>query len=106
MRLIDADALEDVLVNHGFCYCEGNEYNNGVADGFLLARDDVKEAPTIEAEPVRHGHWIKVGCSFFGVSRGVSRYECSVCHYTDEHNESREVPYCWQCGARMHKEAL
>lgn len=21
MRLIDADALEDVLVNHGFCYC-------------------------------------------------------------------------------------
>lgn len=96
MRLIDADALEDVLVNHGFCYCVGNEYNNGVADGFLLARDDVKEAPTIESE-LRHGHWIKVGCSFYG----VSRYECSVCHYTDEHNESREVPYCWQCGARM-----
>ena len=100
MRLIDADALEDVLVNHGFCYCGENEYSDGVAEGFLLARDDVENAPTIEAEPVRQGHWIKVGCSFFG----VSRYECSVCHYTDEHNESREVPYCWQCGARMEND--
>ena len=54
----------------------------------------------LEVEPTRHGHWIKVGCSFFG----VSRYECSVCHYTDEHNESREVPYCWQCGARMEND--
>ena len=52
MRLIDADALEDALVNHGFCYCGENEYNDGVADGFLLARDDVKEAPTIYAEPI------------------------------------------------------
>lgn len=97
MRLIDADALEDVLLNHGFCYCNESDYSDGVADGFLLARDDVKEAPTIEAEPVRQGHWIKVGCSHYG----VSTYECSVCHYTDEHNESREVPYCWHCGALM-----
>ena len=97
MRLIDADKLEDILVNHGFCYCNESDYSDGVASGFLLARDDVKEAPTIEAEPVRQGHWIKVGCSHYG----VSTYECSVCHYTDEHNESREVPYCWQCGARM-----
>lgn len=52
MRLIDADALEDVLVNHGFCYCGENEYNDGVADGFLLARDDVKQAPTIDAVEV------------------------------------------------------
>ena len=52
MRLIDADALEDVLVNHGFCYCNESDYSDGVASGFLLARDDVKNAPTIDAVEV------------------------------------------------------
>lgn len=52
MRLIDADALEDVLHNHGFWYCGETEYTNGVVDGFSLAIDDVKEAPTIEAVQV------------------------------------------------------
>lgn len=52
MRLIDADALEDVLLNHGFCYCGESDYSNGVAEGFLYARDDVKEAPTIDAVQV------------------------------------------------------
>ena len=52
MRLIDADALEDVLVNHGFCFCNESDYSDGVAAGFLLAINDVIEAPTIEAEPI------------------------------------------------------
>lgn len=57
MRLIDADKLEDVLVNHGFCYCGENEYNDGVADGFLLATDDVKEAPTIDVVRCKDCRW-------------------------------------------------
>lgn len=100
MRLIDADKLEDVLAKHQAHYYGDSDYYEGISQGFNLARYDVKEAPTIEAELIRQGHWIKVGCSFFG----VSRYECSVCHYTDEHNESREVPYCPHCGARMDEE--
>lgn len=52
MKLIDADRLEDVLVNDGFRYCGINEYHDGIARGFLLAIDDVQEAPTIDAEPV------------------------------------------------------
>lgn len=52
---------------------------------------------TVEAEPVRHGHWIKKDHVFYD----NYRYECSECHHYDEHSESREVPYCWHCGALM-----
>lgn len=114
MRLIDADALYDDVMER---YCKDCEKRKGMKRGkwrviYEIGEapcracdvDDLKmeldEAPTIEAEPVRQGHWIKVGCSHYG----VSTYECSVCHYTDEHNESREVPYCWQCGARMEND--
>lgn len=98
MRLIDGDALEDALVNHGFCYCGENEYNDGVADGFLLARDDVKEAQTIDAELVRHGEWI--GKPIIG---GYSRVRCSVCD--DVFLEiNGKWKYCPHCGAKMHKE--
>ena len=112
MRLIDADEFIKEINNR--CESAIKWGINGIADHneeikiraeqavavFCEASLTAKKMPTIDAEPVRHGHWIKVGCSFYG----VSRYECSVCHYTDEHNESREVPYCWQCGARMEND--
>ena len=44
----------------------------------------------LEAEPVKHGRWLKNG----------DRYcECSVCHH--EGNISGQDNYCWYCGARM-----
>lgn len=97
MRLIDADALEDVLVNHGFCYCGENEYNDGVADGFLLARDDVKEAPTIDAEPIRHGKWTITEVFDF------KNMTCSSCGWLYEYHAGMEEEwnYCPHCGARM-----
>lgn len=83
MRLIDADALEDVLVNHGFCYCGENEYNDGVADGFLLARDDVKQAPTIDAvEVVRCKD-----CKYY-----ESKCDYPFCYYTENNVETDD--YC------------
>lgn len=93
MRLIDADALEDVLVNHGFCYCGENKYLNGIARGFLLARDDVREAPTIDAKPTRHGKWIKVG---------DNTYRCSRCNEVSCCNGN----FCTDCGAKMDEEEL
>lgn len=90
MRLIDGDELLKPVGSY-----ERVKYTYEYGD--VVTVEDIELMPTIEAEPIRHGKWIKVGCSHFG----VSTYECSVCHYTDEHNESREVPYCWQCGALM-----
>lgn len=118
MRLIDADALEDALVNHGFCYCGENEYNDGVADGFLLARDDVKKAPTIDAEPVRRGKWKIKTINTFDLAYGTTGYEpvyqCSVCGGVMESYLRLDEPimpedanfprYCPNCGAKMDKE--
>ena len=29
------------------------------------------------------------------------RFECSLCGWSDEHNDKMIVPYCWHCGAEM-----
>lgn len=101
MRLIDADALRETMFHRAFeMDSDMQKWDGGCWIRYKLFENALENAPTIEAEPIRHGKWIKVECSHFG----VSRYECSVCHYTDEHNESREVPYCWQCGARMEND--
>ena len=46
------------------------------------------------------GQWIRTG----SLGNGNAHYECSECHYGDEHAESQEVPYCWHCGAYMRGE--
>ena len=46
------------------------------------------------------GKWIRTG----SLGNGNAHYECSNCHYGDEHAESQEVPYCWHCGADMRGE--
>lgn len=51
-RLIDADKLEDVLAKHQTHYYGDSDYYEGISQGFNLARYDVKEAPTIDAELV------------------------------------------------------
>lgn len=98
MRLIDADALEDVLVNHGFCYCNESDYSDGVAYGFLLARDDVKEAPTIDAKLVSYSKWDAVDEDDF-------HYRCFRCGFNAYGNTTEVMDgtfrYCPHCGARM-----
>lgn len=83
MRLIDADALTqswDVL-------------SNGKAFDFYDI-DEIANAPTIDAETVRHGHWI----------------ECPLRKYPKEHIDVCSVcnskalakyNYCPNCGAKM-----
>lgn len=99
MRLIDADKLEDILVNHGFCYCNESDYSDGVASGFLLARDDVKEAPTIEAEPVRHGKWI---VDVEDWRHQIEWFKCSQCDFPT----STAYNYCPHCGAIMDENEI
>ena len=51
----------------------------------------IEEVPPIEAEPVKHGRWIKSKKSDYN-------WECSNCGYglTDY-----RTTYCYDCGARM-----
>lgn len=126
MRIIDADALKEVIWNN--VYLVQDVFNSRDCGMFWTGGIEkaIDEAPTIDIDsiiaehenigyekghrdgyaeavdtkPVRHGHWIKREHAHSSDS-GIYRYECSECHCSDEHNESREVPYCWQCGALM-----
>lgn len=103
MRLIDADALEEALREHKFDYSGQSDYFDGVVDGLMLARDDVREAPTIDAEPIRHGKWRKVDYQIcVGKGAFVDALECSVC----EEPNYEMSNYCPRCGAKMYKEEL
>ena len=99
MRLIDAD----VLVKHKVTGEIGN-LSGDFVPGFAIAN-----APTIEAEPVRHGRW---------VHDDLGHTYCSACHeripyihcYIDEPDfdwdeewdeEMPESAYCSHCGAKM-----
>lgn len=53
----------------------------------------------LSGEERPQGEWIRTG----SLGNGNAHYECSKCHYGDEHAESQEVPYCWHCGASMKK---
>ena len=52
----------------------------------------VKYFPSADAQPVRHGHWEKIGKpTWWGL------YECSECHKTC----SVDHTYCPHCGSIM-----
>ena len=95
MRLIDADALLERMKRT-------NRYFN--------VKFDIEEAPTIEAEPVRHGQWVKAklkkdywGFDSDGDFGCWSDYPvlCSSCKYDATENSTGETNFCPNCGAKM-----
>lgn len=105
MRLIDADALE-------------NQF--GVSDEDLLALDEIRHAPTVDAVPVVHGRWtaqcvveLDGGWTLEDVPYNEYQHSnpiCSVCRKTallDGGEDYVTSPYCPNCGAKMdEKEAV
>ena len=84
MRLIDAD----VLVKHKVTGEIGN-LSGDFVPGFAIAN-----APTIKAEPVRHGRWIHDINNLYG---------CSKCFGRETMSHKKLKPYCPNCGAKMGK---
>ena len=87
-RYIDADALEKE-------FCRGclNEYIDCIDCA-------IANAPTVDAEPVRHGHWI------WKERKGIREawYQCSECNAYDLREIDVTSHYCWACGAKMDGE--
>ena len=89
MRLIDADALETHEIYEG-------EWVR------VVYADDMDNAPTIEAELVRHGKWIFSPDHAEGI--------CTMCNFKiygrPYNNTYLIVPYnyCPNCGAKMDGE--
>ena len=71
-----------------------NDTANGDWDylaGIETAKEIVRNAPTIEAEPVRHGHWEIVDFA------DPLRYGCSKCKVLSWDLSN----FCPNCGAKM-----
>ena len=95
MRLINADKLKDWLYNMFY-------YNDSINDRTYI-RDHIDEMSTVDAEPVKHGHWID---KQYGVSFGDRHYpfwafgKCSECGKVS----ADAGAYCTNCGAKMDGE--
>lgn len=98
MRLIDADAL--LTVPNVRKVTEYDETGEGITY-LAVPVEAIEKAPTIEAEPVRHGKWEE------GAFENSKR--CSVCqkYATKVHCHSEPIfdyERCPYCGAKMDLE--
>ena len=55
--------------------------------------------PTVDAEPVRHGHWIKANDPMSSPFDTMKRCLCSECR-----EWAAVTSYCPNCGAKMDEE--
>lgn len=91
MRLIDADAL--------LKKCIEGDGDNKFTEGYNFAVQEISAkitlAPTIEAEPVRHGRW--------NYRHKDDWCYCTACGTDAEGSDGEclETDYCPHCGARM-----
>lgn len=63
-------------------------------------RKCIYEAPTIEAEPVRHGRWIETRYNPVGDTMYCD-CNCSNCNFEITREKGRYPKFCEGCGARM-----
>lgn len=90
-RMIDADELP--ITSVGICDAMGNTY--GCGD--VVFADDIKNAPTVDTEPVRHANRIVVRSADRN-KYGFYTYQvkCSECGDTEAYKN-----YCPNCGAKF-----
>lgn len=100
MRLIDADALNDYVMD---TWGGGNIDNTVIWYGDVL--EAIHNAPTIDAVPVVHGRWeIKLLNDYQKYS-----VTCSICGWVgidnyDSYDDPSDFNYCPNCGAKMDLE--
>ena len=98
MSLIDADKLVELIDDDIASLDMPREGYDVCLCTLRMVKQYIKALPTVEAEPVKHGHWIDEGL----VDGNQNRYcRCSECGKGDTQAISQRVPYCWWCGARM-----
>lgn len=93
MRLIDVDAL---IEKCGDWYVE-----EGPEEGFIgTLKSLLDEQPTVDAEPVRHGRWIKM--TGMMPPEFTGHFECDNCGWHGKLNEREtDCNFCPGCGAKM-----
>lgn len=90
MRPIDADEAYKVLTGY---------YHQRTEIQHKALKEAIERTPTIEAEPIRHGHWeMKADPYAFFDTIPV----CSVCGCTTKYRVTSK--FCPNCGAKMDEE--
>ena len=101
-RLIEADAVYKILES---CEIEKATIGNPLTDweygytcGIERAESEIECAPTVDAEPVRHGYW----------KNYKDEHTCSCCGETvtgDWYDQDNDAYwFCPWCGAKMDAE--
>lgn len=90
MRPIDADRALEIVRDQGIAHPNAYHLTN-------YATLILREAPTIDVAPVRHGRWVSVPQKLARV--------CSVCNRDEPYKfadiDADVYDYCPNCGARM-----
>lgn len=110
MRLIDADALDAEMYHKSFEVDDGrNVWNSGLWIRYKIFEEALRDAPAVDAVPVRHGKWIIRD----NPGTGWYRVTCSECGEDVTStapcigffpNAKVVWDYCPYCGARMEEE--
>ena len=92
VRLIDANELLKKKIHYG-----ETEYH---FDHYAVQIEDIENAPTIDAELIRHGHWEVIRKDSHTTCR------CSVCHADYYYHNKGQYQIdtserCPNCGAKM-----
>ena len=109
-RLIDADALVEKAYWHGEYPSVDDLFAEGVD---AVDVSDIEEAPTVEAEPLRHGQWViekrhtvsrnpYIDDNYFA---SATCSECDFCIHAETKSfgypDLNTTNYCPNCGAKM-----
>jgi hypothetical protein len=97
MRLIDADALEISMIETIARMMVTKRWMRRDKENEDEIINVIHSAPTIEAEPVWHGHWRKILVPKKWNGPVVRCSECNFGGYTGS-------KYCPDCGAKMDLE--
>lgn len=101
MRIIDGDDLLSLWsVKSGKRFIIKNRDNFTVTVSLVDVQKSIKDAPTVDAVPVVHAHWIVKGDD----DMDNEMYHCSNCgeeQFFDNYYEQEKFPYCPMCGAKM-----
>lgn len=112
MELIERESLKDITVMESPIFGLLMKFENGRSDieettNAIInsveedIREEIRKAPTVDAELVRHGHWNGIEMD----SRGYTDiFECSECKCyvrTPFMMKVMEYDFCPSCGAKM-----
>lgn len=107
MRLIDADALLPMMK---YATIDNEIGVFPIKIGFNVIAKVINEAPTVDAEPVRHSKWVIKSNFDEKVNRNYQHILCSECRtcvaydWEGKLRTALNYKYCPTCGAKIDEE--